>query len=36
MNTKTGIELGEKRHKIMTDFLNEFHNEWNFNQEENN
>ena len=36
LNTKTGIELGEKRHKIMTDFLNEFHNEWNFNQEENN
>ena len=35
LNTKTGIELGEKRHNIMADFLTEFHHEWNFNQEEN-
>lgn len=35
LNTKTGIELGEKRHQIMVDFLNEFHNEWNFNTLEN-
>lgn len=31
LNTKTGKELGEKRHQIMVDFLTEFHNEWNFN-----
>ncbi len=35
LNTKTGIELGEKRHAIMTEFLTEFHKEWNFNTEEN-
>lgn len=34
LNTKKGIELGEKRHQIMVDFLNEFHHEWNFNQTE--
>lgn len=32
LNTRTGIELGEKRHKIMEDFLQEFHHEWNFNK----
>ena len=31
LNTKTGIELGEKRHQLMVDFLKEFHLEWNFN-----
>jgi uncharacterized protein len=35
LHTKIGIELGEKRHNIMVDFLTEFHHEWNFNQEEN-
>lgn len=35
LNTRTGIELGEKRHRIMVDFLKEFYNEWNFNILEN-
>lgn len=35
LNTKTGIELGENRHQIMVRFLNEFHNEWNFNKPDN-
>ena len=28
MNTKTGIQLAEQRHKVMEDFLNQFFNEW--------
>jgi uncharacterized protein len=28
MNTKTGRELAEHRHKVMTDFLDEFFAEW--------
>jgi uncharacterized protein len=28
MNTKTGIDLANKRHKIMEDFLEDFFNEW--------
>lgn len=35
LNTKTGIELGEKRHQIMIDYLEAFHTEWNFNQNQN-
>lgn len=31
LNTPTGKDLGEKRHQIMENFLNEFHHEWNFN-----
>ena len=31
MNTETGKELGEIRHKRMTDFLDNFFEEWNFN-----
>ncbi len=33
MNTSTGIELAEKRHKIMEDFLASFFEEWNFNND---
>lgn len=29
MNTKTGIKLAQRRHKIMEDFLKQFFNEWN-------
>jgi len=28
MNTKTGLRLAEKRHKIMEDFLRQFFGEW--------
>lgn len=28
MNTKTGLELAEQRHKIMENFLKEFFDEW--------
>ena len=31
MNTETGKELGEIRHKRMTDFLDDFFDEWDFN-----
>lgn len=31
MNTKTGKELAEHRHKVMTDFLKEFFDEWDSN-----
>jgi uncharacterized protein len=29
LTTATAIKIGEKRHKIMEEFLNEFLNEWN-------
>ena len=31
LNTKTAQEIGEKRHQLMEQFLEEFHNEWSFN-----
>ena len=31
LNTKTAIEIGEKRHLLMEQFLAEFHDEWTFN-----
>lgn len=34
LNTQTAKELGEKRHRIMADFLSDFLEEWNFNNEE--
>ncbi len=29
MNTKTGKDMAEHRHRFMEQFLDEFHNEWN-------
>lgn len=29
INTETGKKIAEKRHKFMTDFLDEFYKEWN-------
>lgn len=31
LNTKTARELGQKRHQLMKDFLDEFLGEWHFN-----
>ena len=31
LNTTTAKEIGEKRHKIMEDFLKDFYDEWNTN-----
>lgn len=31
LNTKTAQEIGAKRHQLMTRFLNDFLNEWDFN-----
>lgn len=28
MNTTTGVKLGEQRHQVMQDFLDQFFNEW--------
>ncbi len=29
MNTRTGMQLAEKRHRFMQEFLNQFYKEWN-------
>ena len=29
MNTETGLKLAAKRHKVLEDFLEQFHAEWN-------
>jgi uncharacterized protein len=33
MNTKTGKELAEERHRYLEDFLKKFYGEWNFGDE---
>ena len=34
LNTATALEIGNKRHAIMEQFLEEFFTEWNFKQKE--